>query len=491
MKNTFYLLMDKNEMRKIYFREAKEEIAGKNIALIRTVSGFALALVLIFMAITPLFFHKWQITWEYVMLALALAVFYIFSKMYIRKWKLNYFFVQSMCMLFCITLMAGLMAIDVFPYPNSPSSFVPIIQIILPTIFILKFASLISILAISDAIYCLLVLWYKNPAVQQNDIFNALAGLFFGLVVAWIVMDLRVNDNVVKARFQKMSSIDLLTGILNKRTCEENVSEYLKKRDESYLCALMVMDIDNFKNVNDRLGHQYGDELLKGVGSLLTHTFRSSDIIGRIGGDEFMVLLRNVTDYKLCDRKFAQLQTGMKKLGEQLGYSVSFSAGVAVAGNEKVSFETLFEMADDALYEAKTFGKNCHIIHTTRTGKQKDKPVILIADNGEMNRYRLNQIFGKEYELVEALKRREALDLLCQHKDRVKVVLLDLHLPDMDGLEVLRYINSRASYHNIPVIAITNDDNSEEEARRIGVSDLIRKPFELGTVKLRIENVLQ
>jgi PleD family two-component response regulator len=204
-----------------------------------------------------------------------------------------------------------------------------------------------------------------------------------------------------------------------------------------------------------------------------------------------MVLLRNVTDYKLCDRKFAQLQTGMKKLGEQLGYSVSFSAGVAVTGNEKVSFETLFEMADDALYEAKTFGKNCHIIHKIRSGKQQDKPVILIADNGEMNRYRLHEIFGKEYELVEAVKRSEALDLLCQHKDRVKVILLDLHLPDLDGLEVLRFINARASYHKIPVIAITNDDNSEEEARRIGVSDMIRKPYELGTVKLRIEDVLQ
>jgi diguanylate cyclase (GGDEF)-like protein len=491
MKNTFYLWIDKNKMRKIYFHEAREEIASKNISLIRKVSGFALALLLVFMAATPLFFPGWHITWEYIWLAVVLAVFYIVSKIYIRSFKLNYYFVQIMCTLFCATVMAGIIAIDVFPSPNSPASYMPIMEVILPTIFILKFTSLLPILTISNVLYCVAVLQFKNVSVQQNDIFNAIAGLLFGLVVSSIVMELRVNDNDVKVRFQKMSSIDLLTGILNKRTCEENVSEYLKKRDENYTCALMIIDVDNFKNVNDRLGHHYGDELLKGFGSLLTHTFRSSDIIGRIGGDEFMVLLRNVTDDKLYDRKFTQLQTGMKRMGEQLGYSVSFSAGVAVAEIERVSFETLFEMADDALYEAKNFGKNRHVVHRTRDTKLQNKPVILVADNGEMNRYQLNEILGKEYELVEAEEPNEALDLLSQYKDRIKVILLDMHIPSMDGLEILRFINSRESYRKIPVIAITSDENSEEEAEHLGVADMMRKPFELGTVKLRIESVLQ
>jgi diguanylate cyclase (GGDEF)-like protein len=483
--------MDKNKMRKLYFREAREEIAGKNIGLILKVSGMSLAMLLLFIAITPLFFPRWHVTWQYIAFAVELAVFYIISKAYIRHCKLNYFFVQSLCTLFCVAIMAAIISIDVFPNPNSPSSYMPIMEVILPTIFILRFISIIPILTISNVVYCILVVQFKNPSMQQNDIYNAMAGLLFGLVVASIVMELRVNDNVVKVRFQKMSSIDLLTGILNKRTCEENVTEYLKKRDENYSCALMIIDVDDFKNINDHLGHQSGDEVLKSMGSLLTHTFRSVDIIGRVGGDEFMVLLRNVNDIRLYDRKFAQLQSGMKRLGDQFGYSISISAGVAVVGEERVSFETLYEMADDALYESKTFGKNRIIVHRVIAWEDQEKPVILIADDGEMNRNYLMEMFGREYELIEASERSEALNLLSQYKDRMKLILLDLHIPGMDGLEVLRFINSRMSYHKIPVIAITNDEYSKEEAKRLGVADMIRKPLELANMKMRIENVME
>ena len=490
MKNTFYLWMDKNKMRKIYFHEAREEIAGKNIGLIRQVSGLALALLLLFIAITPLFFPSWHVTWEYLGFAVDLAVFYLFSKLYLRYWKLNYYFVQIMCSIFCASIMVWTIAIDVFPASNSPSSYMPIMEVILPTIFILRFISLIPVLAISNMLYCVLVMMFKNPSVQQNDIYNAMAGLLFGLVVSSIVMELRVNDNEVKVRFQKLSSIDLLTGILNKRTCEENVAEYLKKRDENYTCALMIIDIDDFKNVNDRLGHQCGDEVLKSMGSLLTHTFRSIDIIGRVGGDEFMVLIRNVNDKKLYERKFAQLQTGMKRLGEQLGYSVSISAGVAMTGKEKVSFETLYEMADDALYESKTFGKNRIVVHSVIEWGEQDKPVILVADNGELNQYELMEMLGRNYEIIRASERSEALNLLSQYKERMKVILLDLHISGMDGLEVLRYINSRVNYHKIPVIALTNEEYSKEDIKQLGVADLIQKPFEPGTVKKAIEDIM-
>lgn len=479
-------------MRETYFSEARNEIAGKNLELVQTASVIALISVVFFTAITPVFSSVWRITWQYYVFLLALLVLFLFTRNYRKKGNISYGVVQTLCSIFCLTVIAGAITIDVFPYPDNPASFVPIVQIILPTIFILKFSSILPLLAVSDFLYCILILRFKNPLVQVNDIYNVIVGLFFGILVAWIVMDLRVNDNCVKARFQRMSSIDLLTGILNKRTCEETIAEYLKKRDENHMCALMVMDIDNFKHVNDKMGHQYGDELLEGLGSLLTHTFRSSDIVGRIGGDEFVILLRNVSDRRLFKRKYNQLQLGMKKISERIGYPITCSAGFAVAGREKISFEALFEMADDALYEAKSFGKNRYIIHMTRDMKlQKDKPVLLIADDSEMNREVLKEIFQMDYELVEASDGTEALSLLSQYKDRMAAVLLDLHIPGMNGFEILRYINSRASYQDIPVMVITADEKSEEEALLLGATDMIRKPFEPGVVKLRVERILK
>lgn len=102
------------------------------------------------------------------------------------------------------------------------------------------------------------------------------------------------------------SQIDEMTHLFNKITTEKMVTSVLSEFPQKKQ-ALIVVDIDNFKSVNDILGHKVGDHIICVVAGVLSSLFRNTDIIGRIGGDEFVVLMRNVPDYNVVTKKAAQL----------------------------------------------------------------------------------------------------------------------------------------------------------------------------------------
>lgn len=157
---------------------------------------------------------------------------------------------------------------------------------------------------------------------------------------------------------------DLLTGLYNKSTTETLISKKLTDhKDTSTSGILFVIDIDNFKTINDRLGHLYGDAVLSELSESLRKIFRDCDIVGRIGGDEFLVFVEGSHSEQLMVKKAksicsAFLQTYANEKNE--GYTVSSSVGVAVYPKDGNNFEDLFKCADLALYTAKAQGKNCY-----------------------------------------------------------------------------------------------------------------------------------
>lgn len=163
--------------------------------------------------------------------------------------------------------------------------------------------------------------------------------------------------------------LDLLTGILNKRSFEEFTENTVKQLPETQHHALILLDVDNFKGVNDTLGHAYGDKVLAGIGKILRETFNENDFVGRLGGDEFCVFLSiplpNQNDYiKLIESKCSQLcQTFHNNYtGDDNNYKISASIGVAVFPEHGESFSKLYECADKALYESKHKGKDTYTI---------------------------------------------------------------------------------------------------------------------------------
>lgn len=154
------------------------------------------------------------------------------------------------------------------------------------------------------------------------------------------------------------ASRDPLTGLKNKRALEQEVESVITESGSAG--AFMIMDLDNFKNVNDTFGHPNGDKVLQLFAACLKNTFRGDDFIGRLGGDEFVVFMKNVNERQKISRKAEQLmdnfQSSLPK--EFSGCKLSVSIGVASVPKDGITQPVLYRKSDKALYEAKKRGKN-------------------------------------------------------------------------------------------------------------------------------------
>ena len=167
------------------------------------------------------------------------------------------------------------------------------------------------------------------------------------------------RERVRHDQISRKAQMDGLTGLLNKTAVTETISDYLNESEKDQMHALLMIDCDNFKAVNDNFGHATGDEVIKYFASVLKRTFRDSDIKGRFGGDEFIVFMKNTT-FDATALRAKQLNEAIKKpyLKDGKEIKISCSIGVSYFMKDGNNFDTLFNAADDALYKAKSLGKD-------------------------------------------------------------------------------------------------------------------------------------
>lgn len=159
------------------------------------------------------------------------------------------------------------------------------------------------------------------------------------------------------------AEMDGLTGVYNKTTTVTKIEEILKREnDERY--ALFVFDIDFFKAVNDQEGHLAGDQTLKEVADLISSNFKNTDIVGRIGGDEFVTLMCISEGDRSVENKANDLIRLMNnKSNLQIPEKLTLSIGIAFTDENCMDYNTLFKKADEALYVAKKNGRNTYYIY--------------------------------------------------------------------------------------------------------------------------------
>jgi diguanylate cyclase (GGDEF)-like protein/PAS domain S-box-containing protein len=167
--------------------------------------------------------------------------------------------------------------------------------------------------------------------------------------------------DILVDRLQYLSRIDDLTGLLNRRVLIEKLEDEVRRieRYKSKL-SLIICDIDYFKEINDKYGHDIGDKVLRMVSRLFTESIRSTDIIGRYGGDEFLVILpeTNIEGAKeIAERIRSSVENFKFKVGEML-INPTVSLGIAEFNPEKEDVSELIKRADNALYIAKGKGRN-------------------------------------------------------------------------------------------------------------------------------------
>lgn len=188
-----------------------------------------------------------------------------------------------------------------------------------------------------------------------------------GHVIAYMVLKNIDADKQKEFLLQEKASRDYLTGLYNRGAGQERIDQFLQEQAAAsveHTHVFLILDLDDFKQLNDTLGHQMGDRALQDVADILRIHFREYDIICRLAGDEFVVLIKNLP-YDVI-RKNTGILLRKLHLQYQCGQqtvAISASAGVAVWPVHGTNFRELYEKADKALYDAKEKGKKTYEIY--------------------------------------------------------------------------------------------------------------------------------
>ena len=189
-----------------------------------------------------------------------------------------------------------------------------------------------------------------------NFILEPLQGDVCALIYVKNITDKKIREQKLQSKAEK----DSLSGLYNRETTESKVNSELKNLRQDCMSVLYMIDLDNFKKINDIYGHLAGDTVICEISNRLKKIFRESDIISRLGGDEFSVFLSNIPSIEFIKTKAKQICDTISTpiFLDNVSKSVSCSVGIAIAPQNGTKFTDLYNNADKALYNSKSGGKN-------------------------------------------------------------------------------------------------------------------------------------
>ena len=175
----------------------------------------------------------------------------------------------------------------------------------------------------------------------------------------YALMYLRDIDAQVRRELDRemAATRDPLTKVYNRGAFEEEVSAHMLDSVSANSGTLLLLDMDNFKEINDTYGHGEGDRVLQKVSDTLMSTFRRKDLIGRFGGDEFLVFLKNVTDKQVIGRRLTELNTALEDV---CGHTITCSIGATLVYPKNFYYDACLHRADVAMYKSKEKGRNTY-----------------------------------------------------------------------------------------------------------------------------------
>ncbi len=204
----------------------------------------------------------------------------------------------------------------------------------------------------------------KEYRFIQNAEMVFLLFCLLGLTVFLLYMAYHVWLN--NRQLSHRADTDALTGLLNKQAIEKSVNICLKSASPNALHLFCFLDLDGFKKVNDTLGHEFGDQVLKEVAQCLTHSCRNTDMVGRIGGDEFVLFYQNIGSGSHSIELQLQILCGKianLPILQETSVKIGCSIGLAYSPDAGQDYATLYRNSDHAVYESKKKGKGCISIY--------------------------------------------------------------------------------------------------------------------------------
>lgn len=282
---------------------------------------------------------------------------------------------------------------------------------------------------------------------------------------------------------------DAVTGAYNERYYQEIY------RSRILTAGVAVLRVDDFKAANDVYGRYAGNSVLETVAGVLRRNLGEKDRLIRRGEDRLLLLLPEVGQSDF-GQKLEHLRLQLAAAGvpgySHLHISVSIGGVWIRDGEVSAAVEHAERLATYAQMQKNT------VITEQQPERTAAAPVhrrqsVLIVDDSELNRKMLGQMLGSRFDIAEAASGEACLQLLEQNATGISIVLLDIHMPGIDGFTVLEEMNQKNLLEQIPVIMISSEDTVDAVRRAfdLGASDYISRPFDAKVVYQRIINTIQ
>ena len=238
--------------------------------------------------------------------------------------------------------------------PNLPATTFMAFLVITPIFMIDKpyFMSLELIAAAT--VYLVWMYFVKDPDIYEMDLINIIIFTFVGIFIHIISNSIRIKEFMLIRVINIQKDIDELTGIKNKAALTREIGEFVESSNENK-GLFFVLDINYFKHINDKYGHDVGDKILDELGIYFKNKFVKGEIVGRFGGDEFIIFIKNTDDIeyakKIALEIYQEVEETIKLPDEK--ESITISIGIAIYQGQEKHYSDIFKKADVALYKTK------------------------------------------------------------------------------------------------------------------------------------------
>lgn len=287
-------------------------------------------------------------------------VFYIVALVYSLVVTILFFFIKKTSLFGQILVHVSVMMLFVFSSfitsnkPNSPATTFAAFLLVTP-MFVIDRPFVMSIeLIFASTGFLVWMSRVKSPEAMEVDLLNTIVFTLAGIFLHIVASHVRIKEFVLIRKINIQKDTDEMTGLMNKSALTRAINDYLAM-PTSERGIIFLLDIDHFKSINDTFGHDAGDAVIQRLGVFLAEKFHNGEIVGRWGGDEFIIFLKDTNDLDYAGGlalELAREAAQRVEMPEGAG-QLSISVGIALYQGKAKNYSELFKKADLALYDAK------------------------------------------------------------------------------------------------------------------------------------------
>ena len=347
-----------------YIENNKKKLAHDNAAVVSGVLAFLVVISVGFVATLLLLGDNIAQNSKYLPAVLIVIAMLVIDHFFNPGEKENYEASRVYALVFYGILIIAFSTADILAHPDSRAVFFPVALVLMSVLYMDRMLYILLFKIVLAAIILVIDFNVKSSQIFASDVTVAILAIIVSMFAYITLIGSTLSRREDNQELVSKSQTDLLTGLLNKISFEERCTEYLEKRVIGARATMFIFDLDDFKSVNDNYGHQIGDKTLQYFAEILKGYFHPDDVIGRVGGDEFMVLVLGEMPEGFAERRCRSVLHELKTTDIEGNKGQTCSIGI-VEDTQGHNFMDLYKMADAALYKSKESGKDTFHLEKT------------------------------------------------------------------------------------------------------------------------------